>query len=132
MLIMALTCMVSVAATKNAVRRVSLSVAPTWWTLSNAQPNIEQCSEQQLQKPAANLHQLLTPQSGPGLAQWREGRLQLFGTVEDVQSTVGYVALETVPHVYEVIATRRRCQFARSCTNGSDNPITIPPHNAAW
>ncbi|KAJ4150447.1 hypothetical protein LMH87_011197 [Akanthomyces muscarius] len=45
--------------------------------------------------------------SQEALLRWHADRLRLFAAVDDVQGRVGYVALETVPRVDEIIAMRR-------------------------
>ncbi|KAK7408178.1 AdoMet-homocysteine methyltransferase [Neonectria punicea] len=45
--------------------------------------------------------------SAAALEDWHRQRMRLFGAVADVGSRVGYVALETIPRVDEIIAMRK-------------------------
>ncbi|KAH7013644.1 Homocysteine S-methyltransferase [Ilyonectria destructans] len=45
--------------------------------------------------------------SAAALEEWHRQRMQLFGSIADVGSRVGYVALETIPRLDEIIAMRK-------------------------
>ncbi|KPM36143.1 hypothetical protein AK830_g10412 [Neonectria ditissima] len=75
-----------------------------------------------------------THDSAAALEDWHTQRMRLFGAVPDVGARVGYVALETIPRVDEIVAMRRalaatpelaRLPFWTACLSPGDD-LTLP------